>query len=217
MRRTDEEATELAAVHAGRHAQNDAPGSGIEATDLGEAALHADGRAGRSAGVVRSGEQEQQRVAAELEQAAAGLVGDRRAAAVKHPPMTSTTSSAPTLPWRASRSDSFVNPEMSTKSKEPSTTCHRRSRASVAQSRTSRGTYGNRSGTGSVVSTIVVGHFPAPSAHRVLATRRNCPVSGRGTNRIERPGRGSITAPAGQRERQHGPGTGFAQETRRPS
>ena len=33
---------------------------------------------------------------------------------------TSVTSSAPTLPWRAKRSDIFVNPEMSTRTRDPS-------------------------------------------------------------------------------------------------
>jgi hypothetical protein len=35
--------------------------------------------------------------------------------------MTSETSSAPTRPWRASRSDILVNPEMSMKTIDPST------------------------------------------------------------------------------------------------
>ncbi len=43
--------------------------------------------------------------------------------ASKQVPIASVTSSAPTFPWRARRSDIFVNPEMSTNSSDPSTVC----------------------------------------------------------------------------------------------
>ena len=91
-----------------------------------------------------AGEQEEQRVTAELEEAAARGVGER-----EQPPKqvstASVTSSAPSLPCRARRSDIFVNPEMSTKSSEPSTVAtpgldDSTSSLARAQSRVSRGT-----------------------------------------------------------------------------
>src|SRR5829696_879779 len=60
--------------------------------------------------------------------------------------MASASRSAPSLPWRESRSESRVKPEMSTNTSVPSNT---RTAASGVSSRcrsTSRGTYGRRSG-----------------------------------------------------------------------
>ena len=76
VRVADEEALERAGVHAGRHAQHDAPGGGVEPADVGEPGLHAERGAGGPLGVAGAGEEEEQRVAAELQEAAAGLVRD---------------------------------------------------------------------------------------------------------------------------------------------
>ena len=64
-------------------------------------------------------EPQEQRVAAELEQAAAVLVGDLRIDS-KLPPITSVICSAPSRPLRASCSDNWVNPEISTNAAVPS-------------------------------------------------------------------------------------------------
>ena len=60
----------------------------------------------------------------------------------KTDPRTSVTSSAPTLPWRASRSDIFVNPEMSTKTTEPSSSRTVVPGVSFSQEISRRGRYG---------------------------------------------------------------------------
>ena len=60
----------------GGHAQHDATGAGVQPADVGEARLHAERGAGGALGVIGAGEEEEQRVAAELQQAAAGLVRD---------------------------------------------------------------------------------------------------------------------------------------------
>ena len=71
-----EEAVHAAGVDAGRHPQHDAPRGGVEPADLGQPALHAD-RAQRRAFLVRVvGEEEEQRIATELEEAAARGVRD---------------------------------------------------------------------------------------------------------------------------------------------
>src|SRR5690349_770684 len=54
--------------------------------------------------------------------------------------MTSVTSSAPARPRLERRSDIAVNPEMSTKARVPSTSCHVISALSRSQSSVSRGT-----------------------------------------------------------------------------
>ena len=64
-------------------------------------------------------EPEQQRVAAEFQQAAAVVVGDCSMSS-KLCPMSSEICSAPSRPLRASASDSLVNPEMSTNTALPS-------------------------------------------------------------------------------------------------
>ena len=55
-------------------------------------------------------------------------------------PITSETSSAPTLPCLARRSDIFVNPETSTNTVEPSISRPSTSGVDRGQSSTSRGT-----------------------------------------------------------------------------
>ena len=65
-------------------------------------------------------EQEQERVAAPLEEPGA-LVVRVSSSAVKTPLSVSRISSAPILPFRARRSESAVNPEMSTNTIDPST------------------------------------------------------------------------------------------------
>ena len=68
-------------------------------------------------------EQQEQCVAAELDEAAVVGVGhDSRS--VKQASIASVTCSAPSLPTFASFSDSFVKPEMSTKTTEPSVVHH---------------------------------------------------------------------------------------------
>ena len=64
-------------------------------------------------------EEQQQRIAAPLEEARAVVVGVSRRA-MKTSFSVSRISSAPILPWRASRSESAVKPEMSTNTIEPS-------------------------------------------------------------------------------------------------
>ena len=73
---TDEEEVERPAVDPDRHAEADLPGRRLDPADLSERATHRDSGAGRLAGMVLTGEEEQQRVAAELDQAAAVPVRD---------------------------------------------------------------------------------------------------------------------------------------------
>jgi hypothetical protein len=83
--------------------------------------------------VLLAGEEQQERVAAELEQAAApAYATSSRRANTRF--ITSVTSSAPTLPFCASRSDMAVKPEMSTKTSVPSSS-RRRASARRAASR----------------------------------------------------------------------------------
>ena len=78
-------------------------------------------------GVAVAAKEEEQRVAAELEDVAAVPLGDLdQAVEAARDPRTS--SSAPALPLDGSRSASAVNPEMSTETREP---CSTRKRAAV--------------------------------------------------------------------------------------
>src|SRR5919197_5988272 len=75
--------------------------------------------------------------------------------------MTSVTSSAPSFPLVARRSDIAVNPEMSTKTSVPSSSRRRASGASRSQSTTTRGTNGVRSTAGAVSGVAI----NTPSIH----------------------------------------------------
>ena len=77
-------------------------------------------RAARARRVAVALEEQQQRVAAELQQAAAVGVGDVEQRARSSVPIASASCSAPSRPARASRSDSVVKPEMSTNTSDPS-------------------------------------------------------------------------------------------------
>ena len=70
--------------------------------------------------------------------------------------ITSVTSSAPSLPFCASRSFNAVKPEMSTKASVPSSSRHRAVGSVRSQSTTTRGTNGVRSTVGGLVSGTAV-------------------------------------------------------------
>ena len=80
MRLADEEEMERAAVHARRHPQDDLPGRRVQPPDASERRPHAVSSGRRSHSVAVTGEPQQQRVAAELQQAAVLAVGDRQEA-----------------------------------------------------------------------------------------------------------------------------------------
>ncbi len=90
-------------------------------------------------------EEEEQRVAAELEQLAAAGGGDGRASAPKTRLRVSTISSAPIRPCRDSRSVRAVNPDTSAKTSVPSTVRCSAPGASSSQTSVSGGTWRRRS------------------------------------------------------------------------
>ncbi|GIU89336.1 MAG: hypothetical protein KatS3mg010_0435 [Acidimicrobiia bacterium] len=76
VRTAGAEEVHRSAVHADRHAQRDPADRGRDARGLAERGAHLDGGAAPLCGRLVALEHEQQRVAAELEQAAAPLVGE---------------------------------------------------------------------------------------------------------------------------------------------
>jgi hypothetical protein len=78
VRRADREERERAAVHALRHLQHDLGAGQRDAAHARELVAHRERRAARALEVALAGVPQQQRVAAELEQAPAGVVGDRQ-------------------------------------------------------------------------------------------------------------------------------------------
>ena len=76
VRRADREEMEATRVNALRHAQRDLRAGQVDPTDLIERAAHAHGRGARVRHMIVALEPEEERIAAELEQAGAVLVGD---------------------------------------------------------------------------------------------------------------------------------------------
>jgi hypothetical protein len=76
VRVADEEARERAGVDPGGHAQHDPPGARLEPTDVGEARLHPERGPRGASRVARAGEEQEECVAAELQEPAAGPVRD---------------------------------------------------------------------------------------------------------------------------------------------
>ncbi len=77
----DEEEIEVAAVDPDVHPQLDGADRGVERSQRGERVAHPPGRGAGPSGMGLAGEEEEQRVAAELDEPAAELVGDREEAA----------------------------------------------------------------------------------------------------------------------------------------
>ena len=100
----------------------DLPGRGLERAERAQPAAQAEGRAGGALHVIVAVEEQQQRVAAELEEAAGVAVRLREQRAER----AAEDVDELLRPWRprrrASRSESCVKPEMSANSSVPSTT-----------------------------------------------------------------------------------------------
>ena len=119
--RSRPEELERAGRDPDRHAQRDRAATDPEPSDAVERLLHLPAGTRRALRMERAVEQEEQRVAAPLEQARLPSRRLRRGARVNTPSSVSRMSSAPILPCRARRSVSAVKPEMSTNTSEPST------------------------------------------------------------------------------------------------
>ena len=118
MRALGEEEVALARVDAGGHAQLRRRSLSIDSI------VHCMSEAAPAArcGMALAAEEEEQRVAAELEDVAAVPLGDLDQARRRQPEIRWTSSSAPALPLADRRSASAVKPEMSTETSEPSST-----------------------------------------------------------------------------------------------
>ena len=144
MRLPDEKELEAAAVEPRVHLQLDRSGRRSRPADRPERATHLESRASGPARVILSVVEQQQRVAAELEEAAPLRVGDaeeRRERGVHH--LRDLLRSRPARLER--RSDIAVKPEMSMKATVPSTSRHDAAGSSRSHSSVSRGTNGTRS------------------------------------------------------------------------
>ena len=130
-------------------------------------------RGSRPRGVLRPVEQQQDGVAAPLDQARARRRTRPSSSAAKVALRMSLISSAPTLPLRASRSVSLVKPEMSTKASVPSTSRYRSARARSAASRRPAG-----------ARTGAAGGWPPWFGCRTRSSEKSADQVGRG-----RPGR----------------------------
>ncbi len=133
-----------ARVEAGVHLQLDRAGGRLRAADRAERAAHLERRPCRPRCVIVAVVEQQQRVAAELEQAAA-LAYATASSAAKVAFITSVTSSAPARPRLERRSDIAVKPEMSMNASVPSTSRQCPLGLSRSHSRVSRGTNGTSS------------------------------------------------------------------------
>ena len=148
---------------------------------------HVDGRRAAGArGVVVAAEQEQQRVAAELQQLAAadrGLAEHRAEDAVEGP----MSSSAPMRPRVASRSVRAVKPEMSANTIEASSTCHCWPGGTVSsQSSATRGTCRRRSTATETRGRIVDDHDLRTGQLEGHGNGRRLPASERGSSSARR-------------------------------
>ena len=141
VRTLGQEEVDGAAVHAGGHPQFDLVRRARRRADLLDRPLHVGGRArtlGRRArrprrpgAVHRRGTSTRRRRGAR----------PTSISAAKIPEIVRTSSSAPSRPLPASRSDRAVKPEMSTDTREPSRLRARGASRSVLQPRTRRGRY----------------------------------------------------------------------------
>ena len=139
----DEEEVEHTGVHSDRHPQDDRARLGANPADAADCALHLGGAATGPCLVFVTVVEQEHRVATPLDHTGAVVVrngeqlGERRVEGVAQ-------LLGATFPFFASRSASFVKPEMSTKTNEPSTGRYRTSGVVRSQSTTSRGTYGSK-------------------------------------------------------------------------